>query len=505
MSDDRLSFPRPELRRRTARGAIVNGVFLAGGEGLAVLQGLIVTILLGPSTIGLYGIVTTTAMTIVALKRVGIDEAYVQQSEEGQEEEFQRAFTLELMLSIGFALAIIVAAPIVMVVYGENELLALTIAVSYLPVAFALQSPSWIFFRRMDFLRTRILQFIIPAVSIAVTVPLAATGVGVWSLVIGPAVGNLTGAAAAIIVSPYKLRLRFSPEARRRYFAFSWPIFVTAASLLVIQQGQVLGFNLHGGLEAAGYITLAFTLTRYADRADQIITTTIYPAICVVRDQLDTLEEMFMKSNRVTMMWAFPFGAGFVLFAPDLVNLVLGHKWEPAIVLLQGLGAAAALQQLGYNWFSFYRARGRSAPQAVESAVLVGGFLAFAIPGLILWGSSGFVWGRLLAAACVLAVRRVYVRALLPRVELVLLGLRGLGPVLLGCVPPLALRFALWGGSRGAAQAIAEIVLFVAATGLATWMLERGLIGELRDYLRSGSLDAVPEASGNDPLPAPSA
>jgi O-antigen/teichoic acid export membrane protein len=505
VTDDRLSFPRPELRRRTARGAIVNGVFLAGGEGLSLLQGLIVTILLGPSTIGLYGIVTTTAMTIVALKRVGIDEAFVQQSEEGQEEEFQRAFTLELMLALAFSTTIIAAAPIVMLAYGDDRLLALTIAVSYLPVAFALQSPSWIFFRRMDFMRTRILQFIIPVVSFAVTVPLAASGVGVWSLVIGPAAGNLTGAAAAIAVSLYRLRLRFSPEARRRYFAFSWPIFVTAASLLVLQQGQVLAFDLHGELEAAGYITLAFTLTRYADRADQIITTTIYPAIVVVKDQLHTLEEIFVKSNRVTMMWAFPFGAGFVLFAPDLVNLILGHKWDPAIVLLQGLGAAAGLQQLGYNWFSFYRARGRSTPQAVESAVLVGGFLAFAIPGLILWGSSGFVWGRLLGVTCVLAVRRAYVRALLPRVELVVLGLRGLAPVVLGCVPALALRLVLWGGSRSAGQAIAEIVLFLAGTALATWVLERGLLGEMRDYLRRGSLEPLAEASGNDPLPAASA
>jgi O-antigen/teichoic acid export membrane protein len=505
VTDDRLSFPRPELRRRTARGAIVNGVFLAGGEGLALLQGLIVTILLGPSTIGLYGIVTTTAMTIVALKRVGIDEAFVQQSEEGQEEEFQRAFTLELVLASAFSLLIIAAAPIVMVAYGESQLLALTIAVSYLPIAFALQSPSWIFFRRMDFLRTRILQFIIPVVSFAVTVPLAASGVGVWSLVIGPAVGNITGAAAAIAVSPYKLRLRFSAEARRRYFAFSWPIFVTAVSLLVLQQGQVLAFDLNGGLEAAGYITLAFTLTRYADRADQIITTTIYPAICVVAEQLDTLREIFVKSNRVTMMWAFPFGAGFVLFAPDLVHFILGHKWEPAVVLLQGLGAAAGLQQLGYNWFSFYRARGRSTPQAVESAVLVGGFLAFAVPGLVVWGSAGFIWGRLLATVCVLAVRRAYVQALLPGVELVWLGLRGLGPVLLGCVPALALRLALWGGSRSAVQAIAEIVLFLGGTALATWVFERGLLDEMRDYLRRGSLEPLAEASGNDPLPAASA
>src|ERR1700712_3244338 len=162
VSDERLSFPRPELRRRTARGAVVNGLFLGGAEALVLVQGLIVTVLLGPRSIGLYGIVTTTAMTIVALKRVGIDEAFVQQSGEGQEEEFQRAFTLELALSAAFALAIAAFAPLVAKVYGEDRLLWLTLAVAYLPLAFALQAPTWIFFRRMDFVRQRVVQGVRP-------------------------------------------------------------------------------------------------------------------------------------------------------------------------------------------------------------------------------------------------------------------------------------------------------------------------------------------------------
>src|SRR4051812_44099285 len=140
MSEERLAFPRPELRRRTARGAVVNGLFLGGAEALVLVQGLIVTVLLGPEAIGLYGIVTTTAMTIVALKRVGIDEAFVQQSEAGQEEEFQRAFRLERVLWAAFAPAIAASAPLVAAGYGDARLLWLTIGVAYLPIAFALQA-----------------------------------------------------------------------------------------------------------------------------------------------------------------------------------------------------------------------------------------------------------------------------------------------------------------------------------------------------------------------------
>src|SRR3954471_9493653 len=92
------------LRTATARGGVVNAAFLSGAEALVLVQGLLATALLGPGAIGLYGIVTTTAMTIVALRRVGIDEAFVQQDAADQGAEFQRAFTVELGLDVIAAL-----------------------------------------------------------------------------------------------------------------------------------------------------------------------------------------------------------------------------------------------------------------------------------------------------------------------------------------------------------------------------------------------------------------
>jgi O-antigen/teichoic acid export membrane protein len=488
VSDDRLAFPREELRGRTVRGVALNALFTAGTEGLVLAQGLIVSILLGPKAIGLYGIVTATAMTIVALKRVGIDEAFVQQSEQGQEEEFQRAFSLELTVSAAFSLAIAVAAPVVAIVYGEDQLLPLTLAAAYMPLAFALQAPTWIFFRRMDFLRQRMLMAVGPVVTFAFTVGLAAAGVGVWSLVIGPAIGNAAAALAAVAVSPYRLRLRLEREAARRYFRFSWPIFVSSAAMLVLLQGQLLAFDVWGGLSAVGHLTLAYTLTRYADRADHVVASTIYPAICAVRDQVATLEEIFVKSNRAAMIWSVPFCAGIVLFAPDLVDLVLGDEWEPAVVLLQGLAVATALQQLGFNWFSFYRARGDSRPQAVEAGVMAVAFLAFAVPGLALWGATGFVVGRALVSLAMLVVRARYVHRLLPRVRLWALGLRGVAPVAAGTAAALALRLALWGGERPLWQVLCELALFLGVTALSTRALERELLREFTRYLRTGNL-----------------
>ncbi|MGH2915456.1 MAG: oligosaccharide flippase family protein [Solirubrobacteraceae bacterium] len=482
-----LAFPRAELRSRTVRGVLVNALFMGGAEALVLAQGLIVTVLLGPKLIGLYGIVTTTAVTVAALRRVGIDEAFVAQREADQEAEFRRAFGLELTIGAGFSLVLLAAAPLVALAYGDGRLLALTAAVAYLPTAFALQAPTWIFFRRMDFVRVRALQALVPVLTFCVTVPLAALGVGVWSLVIGPAVGNGVAIASGIAVSPYRVVPALDAAARAawgRYLRFSWPVFAAAASLLAIGQGQMVAFTVHGGLRAAGYITLAATLTRYADRADQIIATTIYPAICVVRDQLDTLREMFVAANRVALLWALPFCAGFILFSPDLVSFVLGARWRPAVLLLQGLAGAAAIQQLGYNWFSFYRARGDSSRQAVEAVVGAAAFLGLAVPGLLVWGAWGFIVGRLAGAVLVLGVRRHYVRRLLG-IELLALGVRGAWPIAVATAIVLALRALVWSGPRSAAQTAAELALFVAVSAAVTWLAERELLMSLAGQLRA--------------------
>ena len=55
----------------------MNAAFLSGAEALVLLQKMLATALLGSDAIGRYGMVTTTAMTIVAPRRAGIDEAFV--------------------------------------------------------------------------------------------------------------------------------------------------------------------------------------------------------------------------------------------------------------------------------------------------------------------------------------------------------------------------------------------------------------------------------------------
>src|SRR5215217_4293350 len=481
---DRLPFSRDELGRRTVRGVAINATFLLIVESVALAQGLIVARLLGPREVGLYGIVSITATTLIALKRVGIDEAFVQQDEQDQEQEFQRAFTLELGLAVIFTLLIAISAPLIAAAYDEPRLLWLTLAVAYLPIAFALQAPLWIFFRRMDFMRQRSLQAVVPLTTFAVTVPLVIAGVGVWSLVIGAFAGNVASAILAIRVSPYRLGIRWDRATLRRYFAFSWPVFVVTICGLLMAQGQIFVFDLDGGLEATGFVALAVALTRYADRADTVISPAIYPAVCAVRDQAATLERLFTAAARASAIWSLAFGALFVLFAPDLVHFVLGDEWNGAVPLLQGLAASGALYYLGFSWIAFARGLNRPRPPALESVGALVVFGAVAVPLLFASGTTAYVLAMVGSSLVVLVVRTYFVRRLLPGVALGSLAARALWPIALAMGAVAAARLAMWGGDRDAVQAGGEVLLFVAVYLGATFTTERDLIRELRTTAR---------------------
>ena len=145
-------------------------------------------------------------------------------------------------------------------------------------------------------------------------------------------------------LSPYRLGLRFDRAVARRYLRFSAWVFVALVAAMVVVAGA--GHRLRGRRRAwrrSGFITLAATLTRYVDRADQIVDGDDLPGgRARSRAAPRALEELFVKSNRATLLYAAPFGVGVVLFAPDLVAFVLGDDWDPARRAAAGPGRRRA-------------------------------------------------------------------------------------------------------------------------------------------------------------------
>ena len=428
----------------------------------------------------------------------------MQQTELGQEEEFQQRLHARPGAVARLRAADLRGRPGRGARLRRRRLLPLTLAVAYMPVAFAFQAPAWVFFRRMDFVRQRMLPAIVPLVTLLRD---GAAGCGRRR---GLGAGDRAvrrervAVVTAVVVSPYRLR---SASTRRRptLLALLVADLRHGSALLVVQQGQVLAFDINGRprrgrLHHPRRDAHPLRRSRRPDRDHHDLSGDLRRA----RPQ-GTLEELFEKSNRATLaIWALPFCAGLVLFAPDLVEFVLGDEVGAGGRAAAGAGRdggdpAARLQLdrlLPRAW--------QLAAAGVESAVLLGGFLALAVPALFAGASTASSGG---GSPC--AGRCWWWPARCLRA----------GAAAGRAARRLAARVRAGGGRRrrrrsrcgsrsGAAsgpalQAVAELALFLGVTLAITVLSERGLLTELRALLAGRNVASSPERERQRSSPSP--
>lgn len=471
------------LRSHTARGTLINSSFQLGVVGLGTLQRLAVAAWLTRTEYGLWGLLIGTLITLTTLKQVGVADKYIQQNEADQEAAFQKAFTLELGLSVAFFVLAVLVLPLYALVYGHTQMILPGIVLALSVPLTAFESPSWIPYRRMQYARQRLLTAIDPVTSVTVTLALVASGAGYWGLIIGAIAGSAAGALVCTATSPYRLRLRFDRGTLREYSSFSLPLFGAGLSALVVIQGTLVVASHTVGLAGIGAIGLATNVTTFTDGVDSIVSQTIYPAVCAVAHRTEVLAEAFVKSNRIALMWAAPFAVGVALFAGDLIHLVLGDRWRPATGIFVAVALTSGLSQVAFNWQLFMRAVNRTRPLFAASIANLVVFFAVSIPAMDAFGVAGYAAGFAAATIVQVALRGWYMRKLFRGFRVLRQMLRAIAPTLPAAALVVVVRV-LASGERSAPRAIAELALYAVVVGAATWVFERALVSELFAYTR---------------------
>jgi polysaccharide transporter, PST family len=472
------------LREHAARGTLINAGFDLGLAALGLARRLLVAIFLTTTEYGLWGLIFVAFTTLLMLSDVGVGDRYVQQDEEDQEAAFQKAFTVHLVWQLIFFLTVLAGIPLFALLYGRPEIIAPAWVLSLTLLASIFQSPTWVFYREMRFARQRFLTAVDPVVGLVVTVVLAAAGAGVWSLVLGFVAGAFSAALAAVLASPYPLRIRMPKGVIRDYWSFSWPLLLAAGSSALVVQGAVTIANTTVGLAGLGAIGLASNFAFYADKVDSIVTQTLYPAICAVRDRVDLLFESFVKSNRLALIWGLPFGVGLSLFAADLVHFVLGDKWHSAIGLLQVFGILAAIKQVGFSWTAYHRAVGDTRPIAANSVLTLVAFAVVGVPAMLLWGLTGYAVAMIAVNGVQLLARTYFLSRLFAGFKMLRHLARAVAPSIPAVATVLGIRVLEGNGRRPLSLVLAELALYALVTAVATWVMERDLLREAAGYLR---------------------
>ncbi len=452
---------------------------------MGLFRNVAIAALISASVYGLWALILSTLITLVFLKQIGLADKFIQQREDDQAAAFQKAFTLEFVYSMIFFGFVVVAMPIyALVIYDRPEILWPALVLSLTLIGTAFQAPAWIFYRRLDYFRQRTIESVDPAVSTVAMLGLLAAGMGIWGLAIGAVVGSFAGASVALKANPYPLRFRWDRGALREYFRFSWPLFVGGfGSLLVVQATLIIG-NAALGLAAVGAIGLATNFSRFSSSIEQLLNLTIYPAVCAVQERKEVLVEVLVKSNRLGLMWALPFGFALTLFAGDLVQFVLGSTWDEAIPLIRIFGLIFAFGTIAFAWGIFYRARDNTRPIAVTGVASVVSFFAITVPLMLTEGVIGYGIGMAATTLIQLCLRGYFLARLFRGFNLIAHAARSLAAIVPATAGVLVVRLIEGDVTRTLGLAILEVALYALVVIATTYALERRLIHEVFDYLK---------------------
>jgi len=139
------------------------------------------------------------------------------------------------------------------------------------------------------------------------------------------------------------------------------------------------------GSENLGYYTMAFRVPELLIiNTCYIVSNALFPAYSKVQNDLKMLQKGFLLTLRYIALYTIPVGVGLIIVTPELVNVIFGHQWIPAIPVMQATSLYAVIYSLSFNSGDIYKATGR--PDIMNKLGLIN--LALAIP--LLWMASGY-------------------------------------------------------------------------------------------------------------------
>lgn len=228
----------------------------------------------------------------------------------------------------GPAFASLWSAPMLAQVLPWMALLFPLYAMKVLPTAMLLRS--------MNFRGLALSSSLGTVAGAAVAVAIAAAGGGVWSLVVYVLVQHALHVPVLWWLSSWHPGLSFSPRHIAPLVGFVGHVLLARCGSVVDIVAGRSALGLAGGPIGVGYYSFALDTHGHIRRLVVMpVTRVALPAITELQGEPERLRRAVLRGIRLFCLAAFPVPIGVAVVAPDLVPLLFGSTWAPAIPAVQ--------------------------------------------------------------------------------------------------------------------------------------------------------------------------
>ncbi len=326
-------------------GTLKNRVFRAGfwvffSSSLLILlslaRNIILARLLFPEIFGLMGICLMVLRGVELFTETGFAAALIHR-QENYEEAKETAFTLIVIRGFFLTLLLFAFSPFIASYYGKIELSAL-IKVLALTIVFKSFGNINIITnqKNLDFKKITLFQQFISVLDFSITITLAFFLKNIWALVIGQVITSILGAALSYFFIPGRLKFYFDKNIAKSLFGYGK--YVTGITIVLFTASEIdnafIGKIL--GMDMLGYYVIAYSLANLpATHISKIASRIMFPAYSSIQNNLPVLQEAYFNVFKLLSKITIPSAMGLAVLAPEIISIVYGQKWMPAVTSLQ--------------------------------------------------------------------------------------------------------------------------------------------------------------------------
>jgi len=316
--------------------------------------------LLTPDAFGTMGLCLVVTRGLELFTTTGIGPALIQR-QANVDAAKPTAFTLQAGRGFILGLLTVLLSPLAAWYYDAP---ALTALISTLGVVFVVNGlvniETILLNKRLEFRKLTALELWSAVIGSVVLIALAFVFRSVWALILGNIVTALTRTTLSYLL--IRTRVPFGYDARfAREFA-AYGRFVTASTAVMFLASEIdnafVGKML--GFKELGFYSVAFTLANLpATSISRTAMLVIFPAYASLQGDPEKLRTGYLTVLRTVGAVSLAAAAGLAALAPDVVRIVYGERWLPAVGALQVLSVLGAARSISVLSAYVYNAIGK--------------------------------------------------------------------------------------------------------------------------------------------------
>jgi O-antigen/teichoic acid export membrane protein len=349
------------LKQKTISGLIWSFIDSVAGQGITFIVGIILARLLSPKEFGLIGMLTI----FIAISQSFIDSGFhhaLIRKQDCTQADYSTVFYFNIVVGVFFYILLFACANSIGIFFHEPILKQL---IRVLGLALIINSftiiQSTLLTKRIDFKLQAKISVIASFVSGIISIYMAYTGWGVWSLV---ALTLLKYAINSLLLwcwNKWKPIFVFSRKSFKELFSFGSKLLVSGLIDTIYRNVYYVIIGKYFAAVELGYYTRAEQFQSLPSaNLQSIIGRVSYPVLSTIQDDIPRLRETYKKIIRSTMLITFVLMLGMAAIAKPMILTLIGEKWEPCVIYLQMLCFAGMLYPLHALNLNMLNIQGRS-------------------------------------------------------------------------------------------------------------------------------------------------